>query len=175
MERLKAIAKSMGLTSYSRLRKEELQAFISDAMLLITECPTCGGAQCQPASNYFAPVQAYHTSATSSPDHNALAALGNNDLHDKLFDGDGPPASFINGQATLPGPQPDLARSIQQGGLDATADAARDAQSLNPIQQRNKEALATKATTGAGPAGDGEGKQGGGAQETRGAGGQFLR
>ena len=29
VERLKAIAKSMDLTSYSRLRKEELQAFIS--------------------------------------------------------------------------------------------------------------------------------------------------
>ena len=98
VERIKAIAKSMDLTSYSRLRKEELIAFISTAMLQITECPTCGGGQCQPTEHYFAPVQQMH-STTSSPDHNALANIGTGDLQDELFGGDGvPPFSFITGQ-----------------------------------------------------------------------------
>ena len=43
VERLKVIAKSMHLTALSRPRKDELRVFISNAMLRITECPTCGG------------------------------------------------------------------------------------------------------------------------------------
>ena len=75
--RMKTIAKAMHLTGFARLLKADLEALISTAMLQITECPTCGGGQCQPTEHYFAPVQQMYSSATSSPDHNALANLGN--------------------------------------------------------------------------------------------------
>ena len=56
MECMKVIAKVFQLTSFSRLRKEELRALISDSMLALTECNTCGGGQCEPLTHYFAPV-----------------------------------------------------------------------------------------------------------------------
>ena len=143
--RMKTIAKAMHLTGFARLLKADLETLISTAMLQVTECPTCGGGQCRPAEHYFSPV--ISASVSSSPDHNALAGLGAGDLQDELFGGeDGlAPTSFITGQATQPGSTPNLALNIQQGGLDVAASAARDAESLDPIQIRINEALATEA------------------------------
>ena len=148
--RMKVIAKAMQLTGFARLLKVDLEALISNAMLSITECPTCGGGQCDPLSHYFAPATDNTNSAISSPDRHALAALGDGTVHDEFHD-DNAISPFVNGQVTEPGAVPDLANNIRQGGLDLAAAAARDRESqsvqVDPIQARIDEALAAEAVT----------------------------
>ena len=155
VERMKAIAKAMQLTSFSKLRKEELRVFIRDAMLLLTNCPTCGGGPCQPDSHSFPPAQST-SSAISSPNRDILNNAGEG-LTDEFFHDDQFSAPFVPGQATVPGAPVDLAASIHAGGLDMAGAAARDRESqpqpdnttppepVDPVQKRVQEALAAEA------------------------------
>ena len=137
--RMKVIAKAMQLTGFARLLKADLEALIANAMLTITECSTCGGGQCDPLTHYFTPIVDNPNSALSSPDRQAFAALGDGALTDE-FHHDDNLTPFVNNEVTTPGPVPDLAGSIRQGGLDLAAAAARERESqsnqVDPIQQR---------------------------------------
>ena len=151
LEKMKSIAKAMRLTSFSKLRKEELRIFICDAMLLVASCPTCGGGPCQPDSHYFPPAQSF-TSATSSPNRELMNNVGRG-LHDEFFNDDHHVEPFVAGQVTNPGAPVNLAATIQAGGLDMAGVAARDRESqlqpppepVDTLQQRVREALAAEA------------------------------
>ena len=123
--RMKVIAKAMQLSGFARLLKADLEALITNAMLTVTECPTCGGGQCDHLTHYFAPVVDNTNSALSSPDRQAIEALGEGGLNDE-FHNDENLTPFVNNQVTAPGTVPDLADNIRQGGLDLAAASARD-------------------------------------------------
>ena len=148
--RMKIIAKAMNLTGFARLLKADLEVLITNTMLNVTDCPTCGGGQCDPLTHYFAPVSDNTNSVTSPPDHRAIEALGDGNVDDE-FHNDDNLIPFVNNQVTTPGTVPDLASNIRQGGLDLAAASARDRESqsdqVDPIQARINEALAAEAIT----------------------------